>query len=330
MTESQRCKSKGDLMSYYFVFQNATYVVESAGGFVWAPTHQQGRTIHFHERVGKLIIGDYIIHCAQGKIRAISKVKAAPMISTTDYDGHAEWDREGYYVVTEYFLLDQPVEVKSKMEKILDLQPSKYGPFNKSGRGNEGYLFECGRTLFDYLAEHAIQKQTNLLVQQRLRSFCNDMNRINLENDLQEIEEINRIGIDVEVPEYTPVPKPVPQLLQTQAGVSYARDRKVAVSAMSRANHHCEIDGDHPSFIRRGSDVLYVEPHHLIPMSAQGEFNHSLDVEANIVALCSNCHNEIHYGEKSFELVQRLFESRKKILEEAGIITTLDSIIGYY
>jgi len=317
-------------MSYYFVFQNTTYLIESAGGYVWAPTHQGGRTIHSHERVGKLEVGDYIVHCAQSNVRAISKVTAAPVISTENYAGHGEWDGKGYYVKTEYFLLNQTIDVRGMMQTIMELQPTKYGPFNISGRGNEGYLFECGRPLFDYLSEHVVHKQTDPLVQQRLRDFCTDENRISMENDLQEIEEINRIGVEVEVPDYTPVPKPVPQIIQTQAGLSYARDRRVAINAMARANHHCEINSDHPSFIRRGTDVMYVEPHHLIPMSAQVEFNHSLDVEANIVALCSNCHNEIHYGKNTKKIIEDLYLKKEYELKQTGIDISLVKLFEIY
>lgn len=68
----------------------------------------------------------------------------------------------------------------------------------------------------------------------------------------------------------------------------------------------------------------------MIPMSAQNDFDHSLDVEANIVALCSNCHNEIHYGENTRELVQRLYDIRSEILVTAGIHITIDLILEYY
>jgi len=99
---------------------------------------------------------------------------------------------------------------------------------------------------------------------------------------------------------------------------------------MARANHHCEINEDHPSFIRRGTDVMYVEPHHLIPMSAQRKFDHSLDVEANIVALCSNCHNEVHYGKDTRKLVEDLYIKRLNELKQTGIDISLDKLLEIY
>jgi len=71
-------------MNYYFVFQNATYEVESNEGFIWAPTTQHERYVHSHVRVGNLEIGDHIVHCAKGRIYAFSKVKSAPKINTNE------------------------------------------------------------------------------------------------------------------------------------------------------------------------------------------------------------------------------------------------------
>lgn len=113
-------------------------------------------------------------------------------------------------------------------------------------------MFECGRLLFDYLSEIAIEHQNDTNSQKRLRNFCMDETRIDLENDKKEIEEINRVGVTEQAQEYTPTPKPVPSLIQTPAGASYTRDRKVALNALARANHHCEINPDHPSFVRKG------------------------------------------------------------------------------
>lgn len=80
---------------------------------------------------------------------------------------------------------------------------------------------------------------------------------------------------------------------------------------MAHANYECEIDVSHPTFIRKKSDKKYTEPHHLIPMAFSDEFDVSLDVEENIVSLCSNCHNQIHYGKDADVLLRKLYEERK-------------------
>lgn len=59
------------------------------------------------------------------------------------------------------------------------------------------------------------------------------------------------------------------------------------------------------------SDKPYTEPHHLIPLVRQDQFDVSLNVKENIISLCSNCHNEIHYGKDSDRLIQELYVKYK-------------------
>ena len=75
-----------------------------------------------------------------------------------------------------------------------------------------------------------------------------------------------------------------------------------------------------------------MEPHHLIPISEQSNFNVSLDVEANIVSLCSNCHNCIHYGVTKEKLIilKKLFLDRKDRLLQCGIDITFNQLLNMY
>lgn len=99
---------------------------------------------------------------------------------------------------------------------------------------------------------------------------------------------------------------------------------------MIRADHKCEVDGSHPSFIRKNTNLNYTEPHHLIPMAYQSLFENSLDIEANIVALCSACHNHIHYGKDADKLIEVLFNKMKEELEQAGIHVEKIELITIY
>ena len=101
-------------------------------------------------------------------------------------------------------------------------------------------------------------------------------------------------------------------------------DRKI--NALVRANYCCEIDKNHPTFKRRNSDKNYTETHHLIPLEYSGQFQYTLDTEENIVSLCSNCHNQIHYGAGAEALIKKLYEERKDALKNAGIDVTESGI----
>ncbi|PUA37060.1 hypothetical protein C8Z91_22205 [Paenibacillus elgii] len=113
----------------------------------------------------------------------------------------------------------------------------------------------------------------------------------------------------------------------------YRRDPSVSVRALNKAGHLCEIDVAHPSFLRKNSSRLYMEPHHLIPMSMTDLFGVSLDREQNIFSLCSNCHNQVHYGTKEDvrRILSLLFHSRTEgICSILGRSITIQEIYQIY
>ncbi len=125
-------------------------------------------------------------------------------------------------------------------------------------------------------------------------------------------------------------PKPKPNIRIYKGIKSYKREAYIAREALNIANHFCEYDRTHKSFQRKTNSEFYTEPHHLIPMCCQENFPVSLDVEANIVSLCSNCHNHIHYGKTADVLVKKLFEERKNRLEQAGIKIDIQELLAFY
>ncbi len=110
-------------------------------------------------------------------------------------------------------------------------------------------------------------------------------------------------------------PRPVGMLSSRSInGPVYARAPKEARAALARAGNLCEVDPTHQSFLRRDGRTMYMEPHHLIPMALTDYFGVDLDREQNIFSLCSNCHNQIHYGAKADvkRLIARLFLAREQ------------------
>lgn len=49
----------------------------------------------------------------------------------------------------------------------------------------------------------------------------------------------------------------------------------------------------------------------LVPLAYSDKFNVSLDVEENLVSLCSNCHNNLHYGKDFESLLKKLYKDSK-------------------
>ena len=94
--------------------------------------------------------------------------------------------------------------------------------------------------------------------------------------------------------------------------------------------HLAAYNNTDTSFISKKTNMPYMETHHLIPLEYWKSFKYSLDVEANIVSLCSNCHNEIHYGKVASKLVETLYDKRKNELMRAGIEISLDELEKMY
>ena len=130
--------------------------------------------------------------------------------------------------------------------------------------------------------------------------------------------------------EYTGRPQAKQEPVYVNGHKSYKRDKKKSVNALKKAHHKCEIDETHPTFIRRNSSQNYTEPHHLVPMGFSDRFEVSLDVEENIVSLCSNCHNQLHYGRDIRPLLDALFALRKDLLKSAGIDITIEELYDMY
>lgn len=129
---------------------------------------------------------------------------------------------------------------------------------------------------------------------------------------------------------YSEVLKPKPELAENKLNKVYKRNKKVAINALGIAGFSCEIDRKHKTFKRKKDGVPYTEPHHLIPMAYQDEFDYSIDIEENIVSLCSHCHNEIHYGENARNLIEKLYHERKNLLEKKSIYISLTKLLSYY
>lgn len=150
--------------------------------------------------------------------------------------------------------------------------------------------------------------------------------------DEQEKEEISKSDCreDTVQPNYDETKKKRSEPVMINGQKHYERDIKEAKKALKRANYSCEICSKHPTFIRKKDGLPYTEPHHLIPMSFSSDFSENLDREQNIVSLCSNCHNQIHYGEGAKEMILKLFDERKAILEIIGIKISKTKLLRMY
>lgn len=111
---------------------------------------------------------------------------------------------------------------------------------------------------------------------------------------------------------------------------AYPRDPQVVFNALHHAECKCELECNTELFLRKNSKLNYTEGHHLIPLCYQNDFEYSLDVEANVVSLCPNCHRRLHYGDDVSELLRELYESRKDRLKKCGIEISFAQLLLMY
>lgn len=130
--------------------------------------------------------------------------------------------------------------------------------------------------------------------------------------------------------EYDNTPRQ-PKKKTEQLSEKYIRSQRVAKNALTKAGNLCEYDNKHYVFTRRNSDKNYTEPHHIVPLSASTDFpNVDLDREQNVVSLCSNCHNILHYGADFEKILKPLYEKRKELLKAIGIEILYEELKKYY
>ncbi|MDB5432870.1 MAG: endonuclease [Caulobacter sp.] len=101
---------------------------------------------------------------------------------------------------------------------------------------------------------------------------------------------VRGIAFDRFVDQFTlPETEPTAPERRDQTVTVFVRDSKVRLTALRRARGRCECCG--AEGFRRSDSAIYLETHHVVPLSEGGP-----DHPSNVVALCPNHHREAHYG----------------------------------
>ena len=178
------------------------------------------------------------------------------------------------------------------------------------------------------VAEEARKKAKEILMVE----LASKNNTLQFGREQQFISELNSATPYVEDArvEYENTPKPPKPGIDVVTH-HYPRSKTVSQRALSKAQYLCECDPQHVTFKRKNCDKNYTEPHHLIPLSAAADFPEiDLDREQNIVSLCSNCHNWLHYGDGIDTILRPLYEQRKDLLKAIGAEITYEQLRSYY
>jgi 5-methylcytosine-specific restriction enzyme A len=173
--------------------------------------------------------------------------------------------------------------------------------------------------LYDYI------DFVNSIVNRQIRFAVLDVT----EESYQDAIEQTRIDSNVEVND---VPREPVGTTRSGQSERWKRNNITSKKAIVLADYKCEYDESHSFFESKVTGKNYVEAHHLLPMEFQGQFNRSLDVEANIISLCPLCHKTVHHAslEEIEPIIKKLYIKRKSRLQKCEIYIDINKLISYY
>ena len=210
----------------------------------------------------------------------------------------------------------------------------------KESKSSSGFLknieFRNGQIDNSFLFMESLESPNNNDNDERIKIYFDLLNH-------QVDEQISKLAIedgyqrDINVIEASEIKKgPIEKKNRKGSDLSnkykYHRNPTVSAIALQKANYKCELDSSHKTF-KQSNLRNYVEGHHVIPMHAQDEFEYSIDVPENIVALCPNCHRETHLSENTekLKIVNKLFKIiKQRNLADRKIEITLKKTLKYY
>jgi 5-methylcytosine-specific restriction protein A len=94
----------------------------------------------------------------------------------------------------------------------------------------------------------------------------------------------------------------------TQVTVVIERDSNVRTWILRTAAGICELCGQPAPFLD-AVGVPFLEVHHVIPLASSGP-----DTTTNAVALCPNCHRELHHGAERIMKLRNLYDQIPRLI----------------
>lgn len=151
-------RRSNDKHAIFLVCQNNNFEIESANGFMWAPTHvDKGESeVASHAEMDLVKTGDIVFHHFANHIYAVSVARADCTLQAA-VAGHPAVGKVGRYVELSYHILKTPADTSGmKAEKAM-YGSMKYGPFTKDGDNKQGfYLSELHEHLATIFIDAAI------------------------------------------------------------------------------------------------------------------------------------------------------------------------------
>lgn len=107
----------------------------------------------------------------------------------------------------------------------------------------------------------------------------------------------------------SPVGKKSPSK-QTQQSLVYDRDPAVIAWLLDNSKGRCENCDQEAPFVKEDG-AFYLEVHHVLQLAEDGS-----DTTTNAVAVCPNCHRELHYGKDREKIRENLYQKIGRLERE--------------
>lgn len=155
-----------------------------------------------------------------------------------------------------------------------------------------------GEKALKFISENAIDKQTLRGIRRLtaasarlLEAFFTLTEEEFIEDFERQLQKSFKDGDEIRRKRLENAPRMPEKVSMTKTG--FKRNPDVVVEVMKRANGFCEACGKPAPFIRASNGKPYLEIHHKVSLANGGE-----DTVENAIALCPNCHREMHFGVK--------------------------------
>jgi 5-methylcytosine-specific restriction protein A len=89
----------------------------------------------------------------------------------------------------------------------------------------------------------------------------------------------------------------------------FARNPFVIAETLHCAKGKCEKCGENGPFISETTNTRYLEVHHVKRLADGG-----YDSVSNAVAICPNCHRELHHGSNKLQLLEELYRKISRLM----------------
>ena len=104
--------------------------------------------------------------------------------------------------------------------------------------------------------------------------------------------------------------------------------------AKANSDHKCVLEDleNCKYFTSKTDNENYLEVHHFIPREFSNDFDNSIEVLENYIALCPNCHAKIHRAadKERKKLIDYIYKERKSDLKNRGLAVSEKTLYEYY